>query len=163
MPTTARFLVTKRKVNILKIFAPNLLRLPINWDKRKWAEQKYGQSSNQCADDEAQFYWSSAIAQVTPNRTGYAVGPVLQTKEDSNVKWRQVKLKIKQLLFSKSRNKIWLRNFYRSQHLRFQINWEKSVRHGRYDESEERYPNGRNAQNSKGGAFCRFSFVILRH
>ena len=45
---------------------------------------------------------------------------------------------------------------YRSQHLGFKVNGEKLVRHGRYNESEERNPINRwDAQNEQGGV--RFS------
>lgn len=50
---------------------------------------------------------------------------------------------------------------YRSQDLRFKIDREKTVRHGRYNEGEERDPNGWNAQNSQWRLRFSRSLVIL--
>lgn len=73
--------------------------LPIDGDERKRSKQKYRCSTEQRAYDKAQFDRSSAITQVSPNRTGYAVGPVFQAEKDSDVKWRQVELKRKFVIF----------------------------------------------------------------
>ncbi len=59
------------------------------------SQQKNGQSSYQGAGKKAEFNGSTAIAQVSPNGTGYAVGAIFQTEEDTHVKWCQVKVEIK--------------------------------------------------------------------
>jgi len=72
--------------------------LPIDRNERERSQQKYRHSSYQSAGKKAEFHGSTAITQVSPNGTGYAVGTVFQAEKDSHVKWCQVKLKIKEIV-----------------------------------------------------------------